>query len=81
MKAPIPEANRTRIHDRVMGLRFMPGKRYSLAQMALALSDLWPGVTANQVRGVIAGLASKERAIREAMDVRDAERTARLESG
>jgi hypothetical protein len=77
----MPLANRTRIHDRVMGLRFMPGKRYSLAQIALALSDLWPGVEPNQVRGVIAGLASKEKAIREAMAARNAERTARLESG
>lgn len=76
--APMPEHNRSRIHDRVIGLRFMPGKKYTLAQIALTLSDLWPGVTANQVRGLVAGLASKEAAIRAAMEER---RALRVESG
>lgn len=78
MVAPMPPHNRTRIHDRVMGLRFMPGKAYSLEQIALALSDLWPGVTPNQVRGTIAGLQSREDAIRAVMEERA---LARRESG
>jgi hypothetical protein len=77
----MPAANRQRIHDRVLGMRFMPGVKYNCEQMALACSDLWPGVTAAQMKGVVAGLASKEKAIREALAVRESERTRRIESG
>jgi hypothetical protein len=62
-------------------MRFMPGTKYNCEQMALACSDLWPGVTAAQMKGVVAGLASKEAAIRAVMAEREAERTRRLESG
>lgn len=75
---PMPKQNRQRIHDRVLGLRFMPGEKLSEAQIARALSDLWPGVTASQVKATIAGLASREKRIREEMAVRSA---LRAESG
>lgn len=67
---PMPPQNRQKIHDRLLVMRFMPGKPYTLEQMAAAVDDLWPGVTANHVRGAIAGLASKEKAIRARFGLR-----------
>ena len=65
---PMPPQNKRRIHDRILGMRFMPGKPYSLEQMAIAIQDLWPGAEANHVRGVVAGLASTEKLIRKQME-------------
>lgn len=85
---PMPPGNKSRIHDRILGMRFMPGEPYTLEQMAAAVQDLWPGAQANHVRGVVAGLASTEAYIRRQMAIREAkraerrtERTLRLESG
>lgn len=84
----MPEGNKRKIHDRILGMRFMPGKPYTLEQMALAVQDLWPGAEVNHVRGVVAGLASTEAMIREQMkkrglarDAARAKRTPALESG
>lgn len=80
MVAPMPPEKRTRIHDRVLALRVAPWKP-SLEEIARAIADDWPGVTADQVRGVVAGLASKERAVLAAVASKTTLRTARRESG
>ena len=81
MANPMPAQHRARIHDRVMALRFAPW-RPSLEEIARAVEPWWPGVTANQIRGVVAGLASKEEAVRRAMrEGKRAIATAALESG
>jgi len=79
--APMPKHNQTRIHDRLLGMRFMPGRPYTLDEMANAVGDLWPGVTAAQVKGTLAGLASKEKWIREQMAYREGLRALASESG
>jgi hypothetical protein len=73
---PMPQEHKERIRDRVMALRFAPW-RPSLEEIARAVEPWWPGVTADQIRGVVAGLASKEAAIRRAMR----EKRPALESG
>lgn len=85
---PMPPENKRRIHDRILGMRFMPGEPYTLDQIARAVQDLWPGAEANHVRGVVAGLASTEKLLREQMKARNlardaakAKRTPALESG
>lgn len=80
MVAPMPKQNRSRIHDRVLALRVAPWKP-SLEEIARAIENDWPGVTADQVRGVVAGLASKERAIHSALARKSATGGARRESG
>lgn len=64
---PMPEGAKQKIHDRILGMRFMPGKTYTLEEIATAIQDVWPGAQANHVRGVVAGLASTEARIRAQM--------------
>jgi hypothetical protein len=79
MLKPIPEHHRERIHDHLLGMRFWPGEPYTLDQMARAVDCWWPGVTAAQIKATLAGLASKEKRIREAM--REGRGALRAESG
>lgn len=56
--SPMPEANRERIHDLLLGMKAVGSvKRYSEEEMAKAVEHLWPGVRPTQIRGVIARLA------------------------
>lgn len=76
---PMPLKNKTRIHDHLLGLRLTPGRKYTLEEMAKAIECWWPGVSANQVRATLAGLASREKWLRG--QTYFADRTPRRESG
>lgn len=58
MTAPLPPENKPAVHDLVEALRAR-GVR-DIYEIAEELQDLWPGCTASQARGVVAGLKSKE---------------------
>ena len=52
----MPPGSKRAIHRRVRALKAQGVS--DLYEMAEALQGLWPGATANHVRGVLAGLAS-----------------------
>lgn len=79
-RAPMPEGKRERIIDRVLAMRLAPW-RPSMQEIANAIADDWPGVQASQIHSLVAGLATRENALRRAVDLRTAQRTGRIESG
>lgn len=52
---PMPEDRRVAIHLQITTLKALGCDIYEIAKK---MQDLWPGCTANHVRGVIAGLKS-----------------------
>lgn len=54
---PMPPGNREAIHLQITTLKALGCDRFEIADK---IQDIWPGCTANHVRGVIAGLKSKE---------------------
>lgn len=54
---PMPYGNKTAIHARITQLRLSGADIHDIAPL---IQDLWPGATANHVRGVVAGLVSRK---------------------